>query len=142
MESSRTRPAEESGRGSGRAGTRAGPPEGEYDLLTAALIGAVVGASATLILRRPAKHRPTARTLLSDAAYVARQGVGRRGRRGARRAARRGAEWAGEHLRPDELREQVGGYLAAARNAINDAVEEELRDLRKSIRRQRRKLGL
>jgi len=32
--------------------------------------------------------------------------------------------------------------VAAAREAINDAVEEELRDLRKSIRRQRRKLGI
>jgi len=36
----------------------------------------------------------------------------------------------------------VGGFVSAARDAINDAVEAELRDLRKSIRRQRRKLGL
>ena len=137
MESSRTRPAAESGRGSARAAKPAGPPEGDYDLLTAALIGAVIGASATLLLRPP-RRAPTTRRLVADAARA----VGRDVRRQVPRGGRRASGWASEHLRPEEIRDQVGGFVSAARDAINDAVEEELRDLRKSIRRQRRKLGI
>ncbi|MDQ3697642.1 MAG: hypothetical protein M3373_06410, partial [Gemmatimonadota bacterium] len=64
--------------------------------------------------------------------------------------AARGAAWmqdrgedALDALPPmDDVVEQVGDYLSAAREAINDTVSEELRDLRKSIRRQRKRIGL
>lgn len=69
--------------------------------------------------------------------------------RGAARAGRQGARWARERggelwdrLPIEEAQEQVSSYLSHAREAIDDAVETELRDLRKAIRRQRKRLGL
>src|SRR5215207_3552918 len=81
MESSRTRPAAK-GRGSDPAGRPAARHDSEYDLLTAALIGAVIGASATLLLRRP--QRPPSRAELAL----------RTVQRAARGPVRRGAKWA------------------------------------------------
>jgi hypothetical protein len=89
--------------------------------------------------------------------------AGAAGVQGARWAAPRvgrGARWAGEHaahgagwvadrgselwdrVPVEEIQEQVGDYLESARNAIAETVEHELSDLRKSIRRQRKKLGV
>src|SRR5215216_605730 len=115
MESSRSRPAPESGRGSARAGTGAGAREGDYDLLTAALIGAVVGASATLLLRPP-RRKPTTRRLVADAARAVGRDVGSR----AGAPVRKGAAWASDLFRPEDVRDQIGGFIAAARDAIND----------------------
>jgi hypothetical protein len=58
-----------------------------------------------------------------------------------------GARWAadrGEDLwdRTEDLREQVSDYVGHAREAIDDAVESELRDLRRAIKRQRKRLGI
>jgi len=106
-----------------------GAPEGEYDLLTAALIGAVIGASATLLLRRP-QRVPTHRELALRSLKRGRKSMGA------------GAHGAAGAIDPAALRGQVGEFLESAREAINDAVEHELRDLRRSIRRQRRKLGV
>jgi hypothetical protein len=65
------------------------------------------------------------------------------------RQASGGAAWArhrrediAEHLSPDEVSGQVRKYLGEARDRISDAVEDELRDLRRAIRRRRRKLGV
>lgn len=60
----------------------------------------------------------------------------------ARGPVRRGAKWAAGNLDPAALGGQVGEFVESARDTINAAVEAELRDLRRSIRRQRRKLGV
>lgn len=55
--------------------------------------------------------------------------------------ARRGMEWA-EDLSLDGVGEQLHDYFEAAKGAIEDTVSGELQDLRKSIRRRRRRLGI
>lgn len=71
------------------------------------------------------------------AAGVGARWAGKHGARGAKWAAERGEElW--DRVPRDEIRD----YLDDARSAIQNTVEEELADLRKSIRRQRRKLGI
>ena len=50
----------------------------------------------------------------------------------------------GRPLRPmmRKLRRNVAEYVGSAREAIDDAVESELKDLRRSIRRQRKRFGV
>jgi len=100
----------------------------QYDLLTAALLGAAVGATAALLL-----------------------GAGMRGSKSSntRRMVTRGRKWAtsrgqaiGSALDPSEVRDQLGDVFSSAREAISDTVESELKDLRKAMRRQRRRLGI
>ena len=67
--------------------------------------------------------------------------AGKRSRRGARWAAEQGGElW--ERIPRDHIREEIGDAMDAAREAVADTVESELRDLRKAIRRQRKRLGV
>lgn len=128
----------------GRASARADAeePRDEYDLLTAALLGLVVGAGVTLLLRQgPRGHRPIRRVMRVAGAGA--MSAGRYGARGARWAADRGEDlW--ERVSPeiDAAAEQVGDYLETAREAIDDVVRREARDLRKAIRRQRKRLGV
>lgn len=98
----------------------------QYDLLTAALLGAAVGATAVL--------------LLAAGVRGSRRNAGARGimRRGRRWAARQGAALGAAFDR----RDQVSDALASARDSITNTVEGELKDLRKAMRRQRRRLGL
>ena len=117
-----------------------GGRDAQYDLLTAALIGAAIGATATLLLRRgPSGDRP-----IVPAARAMRRGAqwaGKRGLEGARWAADRGEElW--DRVPREEIADTLGGYLEGARKAIDDAVEDELKDLRRAIRRQRKRLGI
>jgi len=42
----------------------------------------------------------------------------------------------------DTVREELGDALDSAREKVADVVETELRDLRKAIRRQRKRLGV
>jgi hypothetical protein len=72
-----------------------------------------------------------------------------RGLRTAGVAGVRGAKWLGDRgeelwdrVPRDEIVNRVEGYLETAREAIDDAVSNEVKDLRKAIRRRRRKLGL
>lgn len=100
----------------------------EYDLLTAALLGAAVGAAAAFMLGysvRGAQKTPTQRAV-------------HRGRRWAhkRRAAISNA------LDPSEVRDHMGDALSSARDAISDVVDGELKDFRKAMRRKRRSLGI
>jgi gas vesicle protein len=97
----------------------------QYDLLTAALIGVAVGAGTALLLSALAPERPV--------------GVRRAMRKGRKLAARGGKVALGA---PEAAREQLGAYLESAREAIADTVEAELKDLRRAIRRRRRRLGL
>jgi hypothetical protein len=69
------------------------------------------------------------------------QRAARMSRKGARWAAQRGEDlW--DRIPRDEIRHQVSDYLGRAREAIDDAVESELHDLRRAIRRQRKRLGV
>ena len=47
-----------------------------------------------------------------------------------------------EPTRREAVERQVRSFLDAARERIDDVVESELRDLRGSIKRQRKRLGL
>jgi hypothetical protein len=79
-------------------------------------------------------------------------GIGRGAAWAGTRAARmtgKGAHWAadrGEELWDrvprDEIREHVSDYLGRAREAIDDFVDSELHDLRKAVRRQRKRFGV
>lgn len=104
----------------------------EYDLLIAMGLGLMVGVGVTLLFRRGPKGRPASK--LARAA-------GRGGMRGARWAARRGQELA-EELPFDEIGETLGDYIATAREAIDDTVSREIKDMRKAVRRQRKRLGI
>ena len=123
---------------------RDGGHEQEFDLLTAALIGATIGAGLTLLLRRgPSGSRPLApvmRGLGIGASWAGRRAA-KFGSKGARWAAERGEEmW--ERIPRDDIREHVSDYMTRARDAIDDAVASELKDLRRAVRRQRRRLGV
>lgn len=118
-----------------------------------------VGAGIALMVRRgPSGTRPIA-PVMRGARWA-----GARGMHGARiagaaippaarwagRSAREGAGWARdrseelfERLPPlEDVTETVRDYVDAAREAINDTVEHEVRDLRKAINRQRKRIGI
>jgi hypothetical protein len=42
----------------------------------------------------------------------------------------------------EEISDRVSDYMGRAREAIDDVVESELKDLRRAIRRQRKRLGI
>jgi hypothetical protein len=105
--------------------------DGNYDLLTAALLGVAIGVGTTLLLRRgPSGRRPIA--------------IGASGATLPLRLA--GRSMAGAFRDPPTRREaverQVRSFMHAARDRIDDAVESELRDLRGALKRQRKRLGL
>ena len=114
--------------------------EEQFDLLTAALLGVALGAGVTLLLRQgPRGSRPG--VTLARAAGRGAMRAGVLGAEGARWAAKRGEEmW--DRAGMDEVGERVRDYLDDARETISDVVEEELDDLRKAIRRQRKRLGV
>ena len=125
--------------------------EEQLDLLTAALIGVAIGVSATLLLRRgPRGSRPV--VPIMRAAGRGALWAGRHGLEGARWGggqAMRAAEWARDRggdlwdrVPVEQARERVSEYLEDARDAIADAVESEVDDLRKAVRKQRKKLGI
>jgi hypothetical protein len=58
--------------------------------------------------------------------------MGKASKRGARMMRKRG----------HEMDETLRDYLGAAREQIDDVVSSELRDLRKALRRQRKRLGI
>ena len=130
------RPASPRVRGSARnAGRATESREAKYDLLTAALLGLAIGAGTTLLLRRgPSGGRP-----IGPAWRTARAGAKLAGR-GARFAWDRGAE-AWDRIPRQEIGEHLRDYFESARDTIDHLVESELKDLRRSIRRQRKKLG-
>ncbi|HEY9449111.1 MAG TPA: hypothetical protein VIQ60_05130, partial [Gemmatimonadaceae bacterium] len=62
--------------------------------------------------------------------------------RKARRKIRRGGEQLLDRIPFEEVGESLGEYISAARETIDDAVSRELKDLRKAIRRRRKRLGV
>lgn len=118
--------------------------EGDYDLLTAALIGLTIGAGITFALRRgPAGRRPLSPVLrgMGRGASWAGRHAATAGMTGARWAADRGEDlW--ERIPRQAIRKEMKAYVGRAREAIDDVVESELKDLRRAIRRQRKRLGI
>lgn len=114
--------------------------EAQYDLLTAALIGAAIGASATLLLRRgPSGQRPVA-PVIRGAKWAGR-GAAAAGAMGAGWARERGGELL-ERIPTDRIEHDVRETLGEARERIDGFVQAELRDLRRALRRQRKRLGV
>jgi len=67
--------------------------------------------------------------------------AGERAARGYRAARDRGEDLA-EAVPVDEIAESVREYVDGAREAINDVVRSEMNDLRKAVRRQRKRIGI
>jgi len=119
---------------------RRGRSELSGDLLLAVGVGLALGAGMALVAReRARRRRPMARL----------ERFAERGVKEARRLRDRGAKWAaerGDALRDgvpvDEIGDSVAEYLESARESIDAAVNREIRDLRKAIRRQRKRLGV
>ena len=147
--------------------------EQQFDLLTAALLGAAVGAVITLIFRTgPSGRRPISPIVSATgkgAKWAALAGL--EGARWAGERAAPGAKWMAEHGRDsarwageksargyraarergeelvdaipvDEIADSVREYVDGAREAINDVVRSEMTDLRKAVRRQRKRIGI
>jgi hypothetical protein len=100
------------------------------------MLGLFIGAGAALLLRRG----PTGRRPIEPAWRAARAGA-KMARRGARFAFERGAD-AWDKIPRDEIAEKLGDYAESARETIDDFVHSELDDLRRAIRRRRKKLGI
>src|SRR5687767_3482351 len=111
--STTTRPGNSTARR--RASARARDDEisrDEYDLLTAALLGALVGAGMTMLFRRgPKGYRPVGPVMRATG----------RGLRTAGIASAKGARWLGERgeelwdrIPRDEISDRVSGYLESA----------------------------
>jgi len=64
-----------------------------------------------------------------------------RAKRGFRTAVDAGWELV-DRIPVDDVVEQVRDYVDTARDAINDVVKDELNDLRKAVRRQRKRIGI
>lgn len=139
-----------------------GERDQQFDLLTAALLGAAVGAVVTLIFRTgPGGRRPIGPMLAASgkgAKWAALAGL--EGARWAGDRAAPGARWAAERsargfraaqergeelvdsIPVDDIAEGVREYVDGAREAINDVVRAEMNDLRKAVRRQRKRIGI
>jgi hypothetical protein len=108
--------------------------DGQYDLLTAALLGVALGAGVALLLRRgPSGRRPLA---------IAATGAGHGVKWAAGNGAWRRKRSLMDRIPFDTIREEVTDALETARDTVADVVESELRDLRKAIRRQRKRIGI
>lgn len=94
-----------------------------------------------MLVRMGTRRKRTAGTLAREAGAMASAAAGRAGARGAKWARHRGEEmW--ESIPFDEIGEQLGDYLQSARDAIDETVSHELNDLRKAVRRHRKRLGI
>ena len=108
----------------------------QYDLLTAALLGAAVGAGLALLAGGGRSKPSTFGEVLRDASGHTRRLAGQ----AARGAATRGAKMARDL--GDDASDSVRRYAGDAREAIDEAVAREVRELRRAVRRQRKRLGL
>jgi hypothetical protein len=104
-------------------------------------LGVVVGTGLTLLLRRgPRGRRPA--TVMAHAARRGAVQAGRSGAAGARNLARHGERLLDALPPVDEVGEAIGEYLETAREAIDDVVAREVKDLKKAIRRKRKRFGI
>lgn len=96
-----------------------------------------------MLRRGPSGDRPVSPVIrgVGRGARWAGRGASRLGRTGARWAADRGEDlW--DAIPREEISDRVSDYMGRAREAIDDVVESELKDLRRAIRRQRKRLGI
>jgi gas vesicle protein len=127
-------------RASVRAAESGAGRDAQYDLLTAALIGAAIGATATLLMRRgPSGERPVSPVLRGAGAAS----------KSALRAGAAGAVWAREHggelldrIPADRIESEVRDTIGAARDRIDGFMRQELRGLRRALRNQRKEMGV
>jgi hypothetical protein len=96
-----------------------------------------------MLRRGPSGRRPVTPVIerVGEGASWAGRHAARLGVRGARWAAERGED-AWDAIPRRQIREHVTEYVTRARDAIDDAVENELHDLRRAVRRQRKRLGI
>ena len=122
------------------SGAAEGGRDAQYDLLTAALIGAAIGATATLLLRRgPGGTRPVG-PVLRGAKWAGASAL-RAGSAGASWAKDRGGELI-DRIPMDRIEHDVRETIGDARERIDGLVQQELRDLRRTLRQQRKRLGI
>ena len=86
--------------------------DGRYGLLTAALVGVAIGAGSSLLFR----HKTSIRKRLPEPGRL----------RGYYESAK----------------DSIDGYYENAKESLDNFVDTELNDLRRAIKRRRRKLGL
>lgn len=67
--------------------------------------------------------------------------AGERSARGYRAARERGEELV-DAIPVEDIADSVREYVDGAREAINDVVRSEMNDLRKAVRRQRKRIGI
>jgi hypothetical protein len=145
----------------------------QYDLLTAALLGAAIGAAVTLLFRTgPGGRRPISPLVrgagrgaqlaalgglagarwageraapgarwLADQSMEGARWAGKRAKRGYKVARERGGDLI-DQIPLDDVADSVREYVDSAREAINDVVREEMSDLRKAVKRQRKRIGI
>ena len=104
--------------------------------------GARLAGTAGLVGARWAGERaaPGAQWLADQGREGARW-AGKRGRDGYKAARERGEELI-DDLPIDDVSDSVREYVDSAREAINNVVREEMSDLRKAVRRQRKRIGI
>ena len=76
-----------------------------------------------------------------DRAVEGARWAGPRAKRGFRTAVDAGGDLV-DRIPVDDVVEQVRDYVDTARDAIHDVVKDELNDLRKAVRRQRKRIGI
>ena len=104
-------------------GAAATSRDGEYDLLTAALIGVAIGVGTTLLLRSgPSGASPAVAIVRGAGRLLPHESRAERLQRTVKRS--------------------VSGYARAAREHVDELAAEELQALRRAIRRRRRQLGI
>lgn len=124
-----------------RPSARSGENEERYDLLTAALLGVAVGVTATMMLRggksaaRMVVRPKGAMAVVRAGREALEDGLDTAGRKASKLARRGGSAIS-------ETAEELGRYIGSAREAIDSVVADEVRELRRAIRRQRRRAGL
>jgi hypothetical protein len=110
-----------------------------------------VGAVVTLIFRTgPSGRRPISPVLRATgkgarwAALAGADGARWAGAQSARgyHAARERGEELVDSIPLDDITDSVREYVDGAKEAINDVVRSEMNDLRKSVRRQRKRIGI
>lgn len=135
----------------------------KFDLLTAALLGVAVGVGVTLLLRTgPGGRRPIGPLVRAMGRGASMAGLlGLDGLKWAGEHGAEGAEWAKQRAKPwvkrmrkrgqeamdslpdlDDVGEELREYMDGAKDAIEHMVREEVQDLRKALRSQRRKMGI
>lgn len=132
--------------------------EHKYDLLTAAVMGAAIGAGAVLMLKsaNPSNRRRLLSLLGRGASMAGLAGwdgikwAGENGVDGLKYARKHAKPWL-RHVRKeivdslpplDKVTDEVGEYLDEAKEAIENVVLEEISDFRKAVRRKRRDMGI